>query len=118
MPPFKFGLNWHYSLGGHLGYQNGTNIAYLNRHVSPMPPTKIQLNQTYQSGADVVSRLSRWPPWQPSWIFEWNEFSNSKPPCHPNASHQVLAQSDLLIGLKIFKMATMAAILDIGMEQF
>ena len=69
------------------------------------------------SGADVVSRFSNWPPWQPSWIMEWKNFSNSKSPCHPNASHQVRAQSDLLFagryGLKIFKMATVVAILDI-----
>ena len=49
-------------------------------------------------------------------------FSISKSPCHPNASHQVWAKSDLPFrsrhGLKIFKMATMVAILDIGMERF
>ena len=42
--------------------------------------------------------------------------------CHCDASHQVSAQSDLRFGkicrLKNFKMATMAAILDIGMERF
>ena len=46
-------------------------------------------------------------------------FSNSESPCHPDASHQVLAQPDLLFGrrcdLKNFKMA---AILDIGTEGF
>ena len=51
---------------------------------------------------------------------EW--FSNSESPCHPDASHQVLAQSDLLYGkrcgLKNFKMAAMAAILDIATKQF
>ena len=44
-------------------------------------------------------------------------FSNSESPCHPSASHQVLAQPDLLFGrrrgLKNFKMV---AILDIGTE--
>ena len=48
---------------------------------------------------------------------EW--FSNSESPFHPNASHQVSAQPDLLFGrrcdLKNFKMA---AILDIGTEGF
>ena len=48
--------------------------------------------------------------------------SNSKSPYHPNASHQVWAQSDLPFqsrhGLKIFKMVTMEAILDTGMEWF
>ena len=40
-----------------------------------------------------------------------NAFSNSESPCHPNASYQVLAQSDLPFGsrwgLKIFKIATL-----------
>ena len=48
-------------------------------------------------------------------------FSNSESPCHPDASHQVSAQSDLLFGrcgLKNFKMAAIAAIFDIGTEQF
>ena len=44
------------------------------------------------------------------------QFSNSASSCHPDASHQVSAQPDLLFGrcgLKNFKMAT---ILDIGTE--
>ena len=39
--------------GGHLGYQNGTILAILTLHVATMPPTKFQLNQTYESGEDV-----------------------------------------------------------------
>ena len=46
-------------------------------------------------------------------------FINPESPCHPDASHQVSAQSDLLFrrgcGLKNLKMA---AILDIGTERF
>ena len=57
-----------------------------------------------------------------SWILEQNDFSNSESPCHPNGSHQVFSQSDLPFGsscgLKIFKIAGVAAILDIGMELF
>ena len=30
-----------------------------------------------------------------SWILELNDLNNSKSPCHPDASRQVLAQSDL-----------------------
>ena len=55
--------------------------------------------------------------WRLSWLSEWNYFSNSESLCHCDASHQVLAQSDLWFGrrcrLKNFKMATTAAILDI-----
>ena len=57
-----------------------------------MPPTKFQLNPPCHSGADVISTFSRWLPWQPSWISEQNDFSNSKSPC---CSYQVGDQSDL-----------------------
>ena len=33
--------------GCHLGCQYGTNLAVLNLQISPMPPTKFQLNPTY-----------------------------------------------------------------------
>ena len=57
----------------------------------------------------------------PSWISERNDCSNSEPLCQCDASHQVLAQSDLQFGrchLKNFKMAAIAASLDIRIEQF
>ena len=91
-------------------------LAILNLYVAPMPPIKFQLNRTYGLGGDVLQKFSRWLTWQPSWILEWNDFSNSKPPCGPSAIHQVWAQSDLGFGnrcsFKIFKMATQVAILD------
>ena len=97
--------------GGHLGYRNGTILAILNLCITVMLPIKFQLNLTYGLG-DVVWRISIWPPWRPSWILEWNDFSNSESLCHCDASHQVSAQSDLRFGrrchLKNFK-AAMAA---------
>ena len=84
--------------GGHLGYWNRTILAILNLYVARMPPIKFRLNLTYGLGGDVVWRISRWPPWWPSWISEWNDFSNSESLCHCDASHQVLAQSDLRFG--------------------
>ena len=108
--------------GSHLEYQNRMIIAILSLYVTLMPPIKFQLNLTYSLGGDVVWRISRWPPWWPSWILEQNDFSNSESLCNCAASHQVLAQSDLRFGrrccLKNFKMATMAATLDIGTERF
>ena len=53
--------------------------------------------------------------------FQENGFSNSESLCHCDASHQVLAQSDLRVGrcrLKNVNMAFIAAILDIGTQQF
>ena len=96
--------------GGHPGYQNGMILAILNLCVTVMPPIKFCLNRTYGLGEDVIGRISRWPPWRPSWISKRNDFSNFKSLCHCDASHQVSAQSDLQFGrcrLKNFKMAAM-----------
>ena len=80
-----------------------------------MPQIKLRLNLTYSLGGDV-------PLWRPSWLPERYDFSNSESPCHCDASHQVLAQSDLRFGrrcrLKNFKISAMAAILNIGTELF
>ena len=89
MPPIKFRLNPSHGLGGDdknfkmvaVGYQNVTILSILNLRVSQMPPTMFQFNPTFCSGADVVLKLSRWPPWWPSWISEQNDFSNSESPC-------------------------------------
>ena len=57
-----------------------------------------------------------------SWISEWNDFSKFASLCHCDAFHQVSAQSDLgfrrLCRLKNFKMAALAAILDIRTKRF
>ena len=99
------------SRGGHLGYQNRKILSILNLCVTVMPPIKFWLNLTYSLVGDVVWRISKWPPWWPSWISEWKDFSNSESLCHCDASHQVSAQPDLRFGrrcrLKNFKMATM-----------
>ena len=78
--------------GSHLGCWNRTNLTAVNFHVSIMPPNKFQLNLTYRSRADVVLRFSSWR------ILEWNQFSNSKSPSYPNASHQGRTQSNLPFG--------------------
>ena len=108
--------------GGHLGYLNRTILAILYLCVTVMLPIKFWLNPTFSLGGDVVWRISRWPQWQPSWISERNNLSNSESLCRSDASHQVSAQSDLWFWrryrLKNFKMDTVAAILDTGTEQF
>ena len=54
------------------------------------------------------------------WTSEQNDYSNSESPCLPIDSHQISPKSDLPFGsrsrLNIYKMATMAAIFDIGTE--
>ena len=37
-------------------------------------------------------RVSRWPPWQPSWISNQNNLSYFRSTSHPNASYQVSSQ--------------------------
>ena len=59
---------------------------------------KFLLNPTYGLGGDVLRWIPRWLPWQPSWISEPNDFSNSESLFHSDASHQVAAQLDLLFG--------------------
>ena len=66
--------------GGHLGYWDGTILAILNLYITPMPPIKFPLNLIYGLGGDVIRRFSRWPPWQPSWSLERNDFNNSESP--------------------------------------
>ena len=68
---------------GHTGYRNRTILAILNLYVTPMPPIKFWLNQTCSLGGDDIWRISRWPPWQPSWISERNNFSTSESQCLP-----------------------------------
>ena len=130
MPPSEFWLNITYHSGAdmvwrfqdshcgcHLRYWNGTILAILNLYVAPMPPIKSQLNPTYSFGGDVIWRfssryglkISRWPQWQPSWISEGNNFSNSESQNCSDVSHQVSARSHFQFGkrcrLKNFKMA-------------
>ena len=118
----------------HLGYYSEIILAILNFYVASMPPTKFWFILTYYSEADVVWSFSRWPSWLTIedsldgchccrlGYREKNDFKNSKFICCPNASHQVTPQSDLPSwskwGLKIFKIATVVAILDIGTERF
>ena len=71
---------------------NGTTLAILNLYVTSMPQVLAQ--------SDLQSEMMWFEEfqnglWQPSWISEQNDFSNSKSSCCHNASHQVSAQSHL-----------------------
>ena len=96
-------------LGGHLGYRNGTILAILNLCVA-------QLDLWF--GRRCVLKNFKLDAMTPSWISEWNDFNNSASLCHSDPSHRVSAQSGKRYGSKNFKMATVAAILDIGTERF
>ena len=107
--------------GGHLVYSNGMILAILalcrsdaSHQVFAQSDLRFERRWPW--------RISRWLPLGSSWISEQNNFINSESLCHSDASHQVSAQSDLWFGrschLKHFKMATIAAILDIRREWF
>ena len=55
-------------------------------HVTPMPPTKFDLNTTYPWGADMALRFSGWPLWGSPWIPVRHDFSNSETLCCSDAS--------------------------------
>ena len=144
MLPLKFRLNPTYGLrgdvvwrisrwsGGHLGYRNGAILVMLYAitsnmlYVAPMPPIKFWLNPTYGFWRCRLKNFKM--VWRPSWISERCAFGNAicynkqYAVCRSDASHQVLAQSDLRFWEMSFeenyKMAAMTAILDIGTERF
>ena len=80
--------------GGNLGYWNGTNLAILNLHGSPNPPTKVGLNPIYRSGADRFEDFQDGHPGYQKWT--------------------ILA----ILNLYVAPMPPRLAILDIGMEGF
>ena len=64
-------------------------LAILNLYVVLMPPIKFGLNPDYGLGEDVIWRISRWPPWWPAWMSEWNKFRSSESPCFLDAFYQI-----------------------------
>ena len=57
-----------------------------------MRPTKFGVNRPFRSGEEEKNRFSRWQPWLPSWISDWNNFSYFWSTSHPKASYQVSSQ--------------------------
>ena len=108
--------------GGHLGFPISWILAIFVLQVTLILPTKFGVNWPFGSGNEVKNWFSRWRPWQPSWISDRNDFSYFWSTSHSDASYQVLSQ--LAFGLirrsekMIFKMAAMAAILDLRLTQF
>ena len=89
MLPTKFGkIDFH---GGHLGFPIGTILATFDL-VTPMLPIKFGVNWPFGSEEEAKISFSRWRPWWPSWISEWNDFSYFCSTSHPDASYQVSSQ--------------------------
>ena len=66
-------VNWAWSFeqtlnGSQLRFTIGTILAIFDLRVTPMLPTKFQVNWPFSSGEEAKNRFSRWLPWWPSWI--------------------------------------------------
>ena len=59
----------------HLGILITMVLAIFDLQVTLMLPTKFQVKWPFDSGEEAKNRFSRWPPWQPSWISDRNNFS-------------------------------------------
>ena len=60
--------------GSHLEFPIRTILVSFDLKVTPMLPTNFQVNWHFGSGREAKNRFSRWPPWWPSWISDWNGF--------------------------------------------
>ena len=60
--------------GGHLVFPIGTILAIFDLQVTSMTFTKFQVNWPFCSG-EAKNRFSRWLPWWPASISDWNDFS-------------------------------------------
>ena len=92
---FEVFLDGHH--GDHLEFGNTTILAILSLYNSPNPPVKFQLNLTL-FGIRCRLKNFKMATMLPSWISEWNDFSNSESLCQCDVSHQVLAQSNFQFG--------------------
>ena len=66
-------VNWAWSFeqtlnGSQLWFTIGTILAIFDLRVTPMLPTKFQVNWPFSSGEEAKNRFSRRLPWRPSWI--------------------------------------------------
>ena len=58
-----------------LDFPIRTFLATFDLPVTPMLPTKFQVNWPFGSGEEVKNWFSRRPPWRPSWISDPKDFS-------------------------------------------
>ena len=79
--------------GCHLGFQIGRILANFDLQVTLMLPTEFQVNLPFGSREEAKNRFSRWPPWQLSWISDWNNFNYFRSTSHPDViTYQISSQ--------------------------
>ena len=72
-----------------MAAKNGTILAIFYLQVTPMLPTKFQVNWSFGSGGEAKNTLTRWPQWRPAWISAGNNFTYFWSTSHPDASYSV-----------------------------
>ena len=58
-----------------LDFQSGNNFNYFYLQDTPIIPTRFRVNWPLRSGGDGQNRFSKWQPWWPFWISDWNDFT-------------------------------------------
>ena len=87
-------VNWAWSFEQTLndsqrGLMIGEILAIFDLRVTPMLPIKFRVNWPFGSGEEAKNRFSRWLPWRPSWISDWQDFSYFWSTSHPNVSYKI-----------------------------
>ena len=107
--------------GSHFEFPIGLNLAIFHLHATLLPDCKFKLNSPCGL-RDVQTKFSRWWLWRPSWTSDRLDFSANRSKICPVTTEQVSAQIDQRFGKRrrklIFKMVTLAAILNFRSAQF
>ena len=75
--------------GGRLGFSIRMTLAFfLSKYLLPSFKS---IGLSVFNG-EAQNRLSRWPPWRPSWISNWNDFRCFWSSSRPNPSYEVSSQ--------------------------
>ena len=103
MLPTKFQVSLHqkkgkidFQDGHHLGFPIGTILAIFisTSHPDASYEFSNQLALWFRKiSKKKKKRVSRWPPWWPSWISDPNNLSYYRSTSHLNASYQVSSQT-------------------------
>ena len=70
----------------------GMILAIFDLQITPMLPTKFKVSKIFDSGEEAKNRLSRWLPWQTSWISDQKDFSYFLLISQLDPSYQVSSQ--------------------------
>ena len=87
--------------GSHFEFCIGTIFIIFYLQVALIFPTKFRVSWPLNSREVVQNRFLRVQKWQPSWISDWNNFSNFWLTSHPNSSTKFRAKWHLGSGEEV-----------------